>query len=382
MVTVDFLRGKEIVVYGTGINAVKCVWFLEGQGMNINYVIDGRKGIGEFKNYRVYEPSRQRLDGKYIIVACALESYNAIKERLCGYREFLDYVYYGWLNRKMVFLHGNCHMDIIEECLCSSKRFREKYAVYPTPRVCTKKKLDERILTHMDVWIHEDIQSKNKIGFEFSDEYLRKFVKKGVFEIIIPHLYGLGACIFPHSGEWNDRNTALLNGAYENGMFPYRDVIIDKCMDANMSLEQICRYVDEDNIISGKYITENFNRYIEKIREREKVWNVKILDFILAHYRTEKLFYDKGHPTNIILEKVSGDVLQLLGIQDEVSAGNKLDYHEIPIYRWVRKVLGMEWTEKQLRVSDEAIKCTEFMDVSEYVREYIWWCYSGKAGDL
>lgn len=380
MVTVDFLKNKEVVVYGTGINAVKCVCYLESQGISINYVIDGREGIGKFKNYSVYEPSKQRLDKKYIVVACAEKTYSVIKERLCGYQEFKDYVYYGWLNKKMVFLHGNCHMDIIEDCLCSSKSFHEKYAVYPTPRVCTKEKIDKTILAYMDVWVHEDIRSNNKIGFEISDEYLRRFIDKDVFEIIVPHLYGLGACIFPYAKEWNDRNTALLNGAYENGMFPFRDMIIDKCMEANMSFDQICRYVCEDNIVSEEYILDNFNRNIEKIREREKSWDVKILDFILEHYKTEKLFYDKGHPTNIILEKVSRNVLQLLGIQDKVSSSKKLDYHEIPVYPWICKVLGMKWTESQVRASDEAIKSADLMDVSEYVREYIWWCYPEKAG--
>lgn len=379
MVTVDSLKNKEVVVYGTGINAVKCISFLESQKIKIKYVLDGREGIGKFKNYSVCEPSEQKLNGKYIVVACAEKTYNEIKERLCNYQEFRDYVYYRWLNKKIIFLHGNCHMDIIEAYLSSSKKFQEMYAIYPTPRICTRESLDKDILADMDIWIHEDIQSKNVISYEVADEFLRPLMKENIVEIIIPHLYGLGAAFFPHAKDGNDKNIALLNGAYENGMFPLRDDVIDKCVDQNMNIEQICKYVYEDNIISWEYIIENFNFYIEKIREREMSWDIKILDFILENYKTKKLFYDIGHPTNIILEKVSADILKLLGISDQVSTDEKLDYHEVPIYPWICKVLGMEWKERLIRVNDKAIKCNDYMDIAEYIREYIWWCYPEMA---
>lgn len=376
MITVDFLRNREVVVYGTGINAVKCTCFLEGQGIRISYVVDGREGTGRFKNYPVYPPSSQTLAGKYIIVACAAGTYGEIKERLCDYREFEHYIYYGWLNKKIIFLHGNCHMDVIEDCLNSSKIFQKNFAIYPAPRVCTGKMIDETAIAYMDVWIHEDIRSDNIIGYKVSDEYLKQFVSDNIFEIIIPHLYGLGAGFFPYAKRINDKNTALLNGAYENGMFPFRDDVIVKCMEQDMSIDQICRYVYEDNIVPAEYIIKNFNKYMDRIRDREKSWDIKILDFILEHYKTKKLFYDIGHPTNAILEKVSVDILKFLGIQDEVFTDEKLDYHEVPVYPWVSKVLGMEWTEGLIRVDDKAIKCSDSMDIAEYVREYVWWCYS------
>lgn len=376
MVTVDFLRNREVVVYGTGINAVKCTYFLETQGIRISYMVDGREGTGKFKNYPVYQLTPQMLDGKYIIVACSVGTYREIKERLCGYQEFKHYIYYGWLDKKIIFLHGNCHMDIIESCLTSSKKFQTNYAVYPSPRVCTGEMLDKAVLADMDIWIHEDIRSDNIIGYKVSDEYLRQFMKDDIFEIIIPHLYGLGAGFFPYAKKKNDKNTALLNGSYENGMFPFCDDVIVKCMEEDMSIDQICRYVYEDNIIPAEYIIKNFSQYVERIREREKSWDIKILDFILEHYKTEKLFYDIGHPANIILEKVSVDILKLLGIQDEVSTNEKLDYHEVPIYPWIGKVLEMEWTEGVIREDEKAIKCRDTMDIAEYVREYIWWCYT------
>lgn len=375
MVTLEAIREKNIVVYGTGINAVKCIYFLEQAHISIEYLIDGREGIGKFKNYEVYQPTPQALNGKYIIVACAFETYPAIKERLHGYSEFKDFLYYEWLDKKMVFLHGNCHMDIVESFLKSSVTFRKKYAVYPTDRICTGKHIDEKILPEIDVWIHEDIQTSNAFGYEVSDEYIKKYVMPDVFEIVMPHLYGLGAGFFPHAKTENKRNVGLLNGAYENGIFPLTDDVIEQCILEKKSIHEICEYVYKDNIISAEYIKSNFNEYISKIKEREKSWDIKISDFILQHYKYEKLFYDKGHPTNIILKKISEEILKILGIQETIECSGHLDYHEIPIYPWIRKVLGMTWKENYIRKDNNAIKGTENMDISQYIREYIWWCY-------
>ena len=380
MVTWDSLKDKGIIVYGTGVNAAKCIYLLESSGIKIDYMLDGREGIGKFKDYPVYMPSDERMDGKYIIVACADETYKVIRERLHKYKEFKDFIYYSWLDKKMVFLHGNCHMDIIETYLNSSVKFQREYAVYPTPRVCMDMPVDTAILRNMDIWIHEDIRTDNQFGYQFSDEYLRKFMTESVVEIVVPHLYGLGGGFFPFANDWNNKNTALLNGVDRVGMFPRRDTLIEQCLDKNMSLEQICSYVQGDGILSSGDILQNFNTYITKIQQREKDWDIKISDFILTHYKSEKLFYDSGHPTNVIFEKISVDILQILGISDWISTDLRLDSNEIPIYPWIRKVLGMEWTEERIRVSSNAKKCSDYMDIKEYIREYIWWCHSERDG--
>lgn len=43
MVTWDSLKDKEIIVYGTGVNAAKCVYLLEINGIKIDYILDGRE---------------------------------------------------------------------------------------------------------------------------------------------------------------------------------------------------------------------------------------------------------------------------------------------------------------------------------------------------
>lgn len=377
MVTLESLRAKRVVVYGTGINAVKCVSFLERNGIDIEFMVDGKEGIGSFKNYPVYKPISEKLHEKYIVVASAYQTYPTIKNNLKSLKEFENFIYYGWLDKKIVFLHGNCHMDVIEGYLKSSDMFNKEYTIYPTPRICTKERISEEVLKYMDVWIHEDIRSDNSFGYEFSDEYIKRYVASDIKEIVMPHLYNLGAGFFPHAKERNDKNTALLNGAYENGMFPYKDGIIDRCLTEHMSLEKICEYVMMDDILPAKDILDNFDIYIEKIKKREMSWDIRIGNFILENYKKQKLFYDMGHPTNVILKRISIEILKHLKIfNEDIETDTKLDYHEVPIYPWIRKVLNMEWDEKYIRIDDKAIKCTDTMDIAEYVKEYIWWCYT------
>ena len=75
------------------------------------------------------------------------------------------------------------------------------------------------------------------------------------------------------------------------------------------------------------------------------------------------------------MKKISEEILKILGIQETIECSGHLDYHEIPIYSWIRKVLGMTWKENYIRKDNNAIKGTENMDISQYIREYIWWCY-------
>lgn len=377
MVTWEWLKNKNVVVYGTGINAVKCVNLLEKHGIKVAFVLDGKEGIGRFKNYPVYKPIVDKLKKYYVVVASAYVTYPIIKEKLSGLREFENYVYYGWLDKKIVLLHGNCHMDVIEGFLNSSEQFSRNYAIYPTARVCTKEKIQEDILQYMDVWIHEDIRKNNALGYEFSDEYVETYLPSGIKEIIMPHLYSLGAGFFPHAKQENNKNTPLLNGAYENGMFPFKDSIIEEGVKRHMNAEEIYEYAMRDGIMPGEYIADNFDKYIKKIGQRESAWDIKILWFILDNYKKEKLFYDMGHPTNVVLKQIALKILEHLGIfGDHIETDVVLDYHEVPIYPWIRKVLGLEWDEDYIRNSNGAIKSSDTMDTAEYIREYLWWCHA------
>ena len=82
-----------------------------------------------------------------------------------------------------------------------------------------------------------------------------------------------------------------------------------------------------------------------------------------------------GHPTNVILEYIAYEILDRLEIKDLLSADIRLDYHEVPVYPAICKVLGLEWRDEKIRTSSEAKRIATEMDVEEYIKEYLYWCH-------
>lgn len=370
---------RKIVVFGTGLDAVKCVYGLQRKGKEIAYCLNNHRKVELFCGYQVYEPDEEKIRNVFICVAVRSEVYPTVSSQLQNYglMQFEDYVYYEWTFKNLVLLHGNCHMAIIQSFLLSSEFFRSCYSIYPNPPICMndKGKVEESVLENCDVWIHEDIRDNNEFGFFLSDEYMRMFIKRDAIDLTIPHLFGLGKAFFPQS-EWNKRNQQIKNGEDKNGMFPHADRIIDRCVAQGMDKKDIMEFCVGEDAISVHEIEENFNTYIHKMREREEKWDIKIVDYILKHYKEKKLFYDMGHPTNEILRKISLELLERLGIEDRnINTVDCLDMHEEPVYPVVKKALGMKWDDGYIRKGVLGKKAGSKMDFRVYIEEYLWWCF-------
>ena len=92
--------------------------------------------------------------------------------------------------------------------------------------------------------------------------------------------------------------------------------------------------------------------------------------------RNEKMFYDAGHPTNVIMKKISEEILNRLGIdEDGIHTDLTMDGCENPIYPSVKRWLKLQWDESEIRKSHSARKCCDKMDFEEYVKEYLWWTH-------
>lgn len=322
--------------------------------------------------------------GIYIVIAVGrISTYLELAGQLneLGLVEFDDYIYYKWLDKKLVLLHGNCHMHIIKSYLESSNKFAEKYEFYPNPLICNNKegKIADKVFDYCDLWIHEDIQEDNEYGYLLSDVYIRgKWLGGGNYnkkEIIIPHLFGMGNAFFPQAA-WNRRNEAINNAKEKNGMFPHADIIIDKCVEKGMKVEDIIAFCKGDSALERNVIIDNFNKYMDKIKKREKAWDIKIYDFIMENYKKNKLFYDGGHPANIIFKRICIDILREINIVGEDLHTNIfLDDFENPVYPTVKKCLKLEWNEYEIRKSQTGRKMCDHMDFDEYIREYLWWSF-------
>ena len=115
------------------------------------------------------------MKGIFTIIATAENTFLAISEQLRNMElsEFEDFIFYPLIDRKMVLLHGNCHMSIVKEYLESCEYFNKEYYIYYNPLICnnTEHKIRKEVLKNCDVWIHEDIQENNAYGIYLSDKY-------------------------------------------------------------------------------------------------------------------------------------------------------------------------------------------------------------------
>lgn len=372
---------KKILIYGTGLDAVRLFYTLKNLNMPVGGFINKNSKIKEFCGLKVYDCKRELIKGYYVIVASRFQSYMQIKMYLDTEElsEFDEYIFYEWLDKKIVFVHGNCHVSVIKEYLNSSSEFNKKYVIYPTKLIQEMESgIDQMLLVNCDVWIHQEIRNENPFGYRMSDEYIRKKINPNVREIIISNTFGEGHIYFPQADMNNIKNRPISNGEDRNGIFPDNDAVISRCLDSGMSIEDIINYCTRNDIFTEKQIINNFNTCLDKIYEREKNCDIKVYELIRNNYKDTKLFYDPGHPTNIVLEYIAVEILKLLGIVEnrQLHAINNLSAHELPIYPQVQKVLGLKFRDDEIRKGNRDKKLTEKMNFEEYIKQYIWYCYS------
>lgn len=70
----------------------------------------------------------------------------------------------------------------------------------------------------------------------------------------------------------------------------------------------------------------------------------------------------------------------MLGIEgDEMSEVEAhLAYHEMPTYKCVKETLGLNYEKRNIRSIgswEQSKLTTKDMDLTEYCREYCYWCY-------
>lgn len=373
------MKKKEVILFGVGMDAEK-FYYQNKNNVTVQYCLDNNKDGYDFHGNKVFKPDPDKLiKSKKLIVITTMKYYETISEQLQSYGlvEFKDYIYYMNYNKKIALIHGNCHGQIVKNLLESSSEFCEEYSFYPIPLIHLNKKgcIDERILKRCKLFIHQDIRVDNPYGYQLSDEYILDILPIDCIKITIPNLYGLAYGFFPQTVD-NPYNKL---GEVADGMFPYGDSIIINAMNQGLSIQGIEELVMDPDILSERQVVDKFNEYIEKIKQRENNWDIKILDFILENYKSKKLFYDIGHPTNTIFVEYTKGILHILQkSSDGIYSNDCLDAHETPVYYSVKKWLNLEWDDNEgIRKSGYNLS-NKRMNIMEYIKQYIYWCYEQK----
>lgn len=366
----------KIVMFGAGDQAVLDYYILR-EHYDIAYVLDNDEAKQLFYGKRVELPDESNVRQYFIVVCMNGENYLEVAEQLKSYglKELRDFCPSGAMGKKIVLLHGNCHVRVLKQYMISSELFRSQYYIYPTPPVqCFGGGyIDEDVLGGCDVFIHQDIRKDNPYGEQVSDEYTVSRLNSKCKNITIPNLYrNFGKAFFPQEA-WNKSNRQNRNIA--KGMFPYGDANVAKLVEQGIrDRDEIIGFL-KGHVYSKEFIQERFEFYKEAILERQKNWDIKIMDYILNNYKSCKLFYDTEHPCNNVIKEICKGVFELLDIDcrsiKEVDAN--LGEYEEAVYPCVMEALGLAWDEKNIR--ENKFKLQQKMDFDEYYKEYLYWCY-------
>lgn len=378
----------EINIYGTGINAFQFI-LLNKNNLSIKYVItNDKEERTEFLGIPTVKLSlaKEIMVNGYTLIASSETAYWQIKnkiEALYDLVEFENFEYFQTYKKELCIIYGNCHTGPIKNALKKNKRFSSVYGFYPFPEIWQIKADNDDIEKYLtsafqkcQLFFHQGIRRENIYGEKYSSENLTSKLSLSCSKITIPNVHGLPTFMFPQT---KGTGNGIL---YERrGYFTFRDDFIDenyKTLSINEISECICKDAD---IFDKNCIREKEQLFYEKIKERQKEWDIKPYEFFEKNMKDIQLFFDPNHPTSAFLEYVSNEILDKLGLD----ANNHeiweritlLDTYEIPTYYSVANALDLKWNKVELRKT--GMKLSEnYMDVCEYVRQYIAWNYFQK----
>lgn len=318
------------------------------------------------------ESNIERIDltkGK-IVIPNIPEIKNRVNE--LGFVEFDNYLLEDYYNKELVVIYGNCHTTAITDMLMQCEEFCKKYVIYRVTPICEIKSVEyfnHPVFRNCDVFFHQSIRKENRYGKEFASENVIAKLKKDCRIIAIPNVYHLPMCFFPQYIEkkefkYNSKTTIF-----------FRDRIIDEMYLNGCNIDEIKKNYIDENFYLNRDLENKFNIFIDKIRLREKDWDIKVSEFILKNYKDNQLFYDPNHPTVYFFRYIVKECLNILQVPFDENEINKIEItpfetYEMPICASVKAYFKMTYPNKMLREYGIKLK-NEEMDLDSYIRQYI-----------
>lgn len=387
------MNDKKIVIYGWTFMAERFRYIYAERGDIVALVSEelpdywyGVKTISENEFLLNYESLREDV---YVFIAYSFESgkYKDIRNKLeyRGGNEFEHFWSVEAYAKKMVLINANCHVEPYAKYLLGSKRFCDKYYIYPLEAIHSRKlvEIPEYLLKVCDVFIYQIISEKNPYSKQISTNYTLAKLREDCKRIAVPNFAG-GIDRYEkfHFPQLDGQNLMHPRINYELGIFPNRDLIIENCIQRGEGIEKIIELYMDENLISQQEIRDAFAKFLNALKSAEKKWSFKISDF-LEQNNNGRILATLGHPSKEVLRETGKRILRELDINENVAFEYEF-MDEYPILKCVSKALGMR-EEEFIRKGEnrkENILCDADMDLEEYVKEYIYWTHGLRAEAL
>jgi hypothetical protein len=177
-------------------------------------------------------------------------------------------------------------------------------------------------------------------GSEFSSLALKSHLPSSAVVISYPSIYF--DAYFP--------NLLYLSG--ERGLFTgpggdYHDKEILGGYAGSLTIDETISSLLDESRYDATSVLMRFDTWLVNMREREKVLDVGISDFIAAEFRNSRLFYTFNHPTNVVMLEVCKTIAKLLSVAFEdgrlLGVDNWLSSVSMPLHPSVRSAFRLRF---------------------------------------
>lgn len=279
--------------------------------------------------------------------------------------------------KEMLLLYGNCQIWTCESLLITSKEFLDRYIIVKTLFVHQMKQQKENIprefFGYVDLFIYQNVSGVD-YPQELHTDTIVGWLREGVRKVCIPNAYFLGYYPQVCSDEYN-REYAEFGGVK---VFSMGDKNIREMTDKGMSAEEIADTLMNEDFYTKEEVEKNVVSSINELKERERLCDIKISDFIMEWYTKKKLFYIQNHPSCFLINELLQRVFLYLGetYTFKVDQGEESDYREIFIYPSVAKALSLPFAKEKYCYFRQVDPNPS--DMLQYVQAYQKYCSKKK----
>jgi len=402
---------KRIAIWGAGVRGREAYYTLKTKFQVVGFLDSdiNKMGMEIADGKRVLE---QETNNKnvFIVIACDkwMEVSQALKEKDLNF--LIDFIPYHMLlkknirvdelldhfgandtllylnevkkERKIALIYGNCQTVIMANMLEYNREFAEQYMLLRVPQIHLyrdKEQIEQifylnHIMELIDLFIYQNVKEDNRFYPRLGTDTLLKQVSNECRKMPIHNIYFDGYFI------QSDINGDEYWENFVHNDFPYCDRIVDTFLTEGKNVDEIIKLIEDTDLIPTCEIVKHCEISIQNLRQREKLVEIPIVDYIEENYRNERLFYSPNHPKDSVIYEYVRRILAAIGIRytDEFSEEElnmefgALSVCIFPVFPCVLKALGLKKHEYKMRISNVSPK---LVSMEDYIREYIYRCY-------
>lgn len=304
---------------------------------------------------------------KPILVNCPKNEYEKHRNELRaqGLKEWKDFKWYKFAERKVCLISANCHGPELEKYLLTQKSFTDIYAIHPFMAFGGYMKdgvhspLDDELLSGVDLLLFQHMRPDNSLSPTYADENILKKVTRNCKCISIPNFWPMGGCIH------QTQTMKILKDAYRYDAF-YQDELLDLAYEKSWKkdLRTVIAFLNEQEL-KAEEAQVKADLCLERLLHADERWDIKIADYVVQNYKTIPMFNDIGHPSSWLMWKTGERVMKALGlVYDDMQQQDYMDSYRLGrgglVHACIKRALGLQFQEETFGN----------MEI-DYVREYM-----------